>query len=112
MMLKLWFLDSAAVAHHDMVSHAPFATVESDARGVPFFAAEVEELLRGGAELGPPSQSVLKQPAYRSLEQQDIDQALVAEIGMLTPNVSPKKLAEACLVFRSIYFGAYRTLLK
>jgi hypothetical protein len=112
MMLKLWFLDSAAVAHSDMVSHAPFATVELDARGVPFFAAEVEELLRGGAELDPPNQSVLKQPACRSLEPQDIDQALVAEIGMLTPNVSPKKLAKACLVFRSVYFGAYRTLLK
>jgi hypothetical protein len=95
-----------------MVSWAPFATVESDATEVPFFAAEVEELLRGGAELGPPNQSVLKQPASLSLEPQDIDQALIAEIGMLTPSVSPKKLAEACLVFRSIYFGADRELLK
>ena len=98
MMLKLWFLDSAAVAHG--------LPGESAATEVPFFAAEVEHLLHGGAELGPPSRSVLKEPAYRSLEQQDIDQALVAEIGMLTLNVSPKKLAEACLVFRSIYFGA------
>jgi hypothetical protein len=99
MMLKLWFLDSAAVAH--VLPGPPFATVESDAMEVPFFAPELEELLRGGAELVPPSRSVLKQPAYRSLEQQDIDQALVAEIGMLTFNVSPKKLAEACLVLEA-----------
>jgi hypothetical protein len=66
MMLKLWFLDSAAVAHG---LPSPLSQQWSRMqRRFPFFAAEVEQLLHGDAELGPPSRSVLKQPAYRSLE--------------------------------------------
>jgi hypothetical protein len=98
MMLKFWFLDSAAEAWSP---GPPSATVESDATEVPFFADDVEELLDGGAEPGQQGQSVLKQPAYRSIESQDIDQALVAEIEMPPPNVPPEKAAEACLVLEA-----------
>jgi hypothetical protein len=94
-----------------MVSRAPFLDSGVGCNRGPFLQMKWKTF-DGGAELGQSGQSVLKQPAYRSLEPQDIDQALVAEIGMLTPNVPPRKLAEACLVFRSVYFGADRTLLK
>jgi len=98
MMLKFWFLDSAA---KEWSSGPPTATAESDATEVPFSANEGGELLDGGTELSQPGQPVLKQPAYRSLESKDIDQALITEIGMATPNVSPKKVVEAGLVLEA-----------
>lgn len=97
-MLKFWFLDSAA---DEWSCGPPTATVEPDATEVAFFADEGEESLDGGSEFVQQRQLVLKQPTYRSLKPQDIDLALITEMGIPTPNVSPDKVAEARFILEA-----------